>query len=251
MADISTTFDNIAGYWELDETSGTRVDSSTNGNDLTDNNTVGSATTAVGVGADFELSNSEYLNRSSSFSSLQFTTDFSIGLWFTLETLPSVSGASFALVSRDRVTNRSYLLEINNATNKLRMLFFDSSGALTRVECDTTLSTSTLYSLVVSNDISAGASGINFYINGSATTTTTLNNSTTTLNAGSSPFSIGARDKSSSRDFYFDGIIQKTLITSDIITAGEASTFYNGGAGLVWEEAGGAPFRNSNVFATL
>lgn len=36
--------DNLQGYWKMDEASGTRTDSSANGNDLSDNNTVGSDT---------------------------------------------------------------------------------------------------------------------------------------------------------------------------------------------------------------
>ena len=46
----------------MDEESGVRYDSSTNGNDLTEHNTVGSATGQVGRPPTWSLTNSEYLD---------------------------------------------------------------------------------------------------------------------------------------------------------------------------------------------
>lgn len=111
MADVSTTFDNILAYWELDEASGTRFDSSPNANHLTDNNTVGQITTAIGDAADFERSNNEYLSRASAdLTGLKFTGDHTLMFWTTLESLSSTLGIAQAIIGRDDTGDRCYYL---------------------------------------------------------------------------------------------------------------------------------------------
>lgn len=82
-ADLST---NLVSYWELEESSGTREDSH-GANDLTDNNTVLYGTGKQGNGADFEATNSEYLNVASSLGAYNDT--FTYSFWVNLESLPS------------------------------------------------------------------------------------------------------------------------------------------------------------------
>jgi len=53
---------DLRGHWTLDEASGQRQDSSDYGNHLADNNTVGSVVGQVGLAADFESDDSEYLS---------------------------------------------------------------------------------------------------------------------------------------------------------------------------------------------
>lgn len=70
--------------YTANESSGTRVDASGFGNDLTDHNTVGSGTGVMGNAAVFVKANNEYLDCASS-SSLQFGNgDATIVLWFSL-----------------------------------------------------------------------------------------------------------------------------------------------------------------------
>jgi hypothetical protein len=72
-----TLLNNLLAYWKLDETSSTRFDSTPNNNDLTDNNTVGSATGKVGNAALFDGSN--YLTVTN--PSLNITGAISIAGW--------------------------------------------------------------------------------------------------------------------------------------------------------------------------
>ena len=53
----------LVAYWRLDETSGSRLDSSGNGHTLTDNNTVTSGAGKVGTAAVFTRASSERLSR--------------------------------------------------------------------------------------------------------------------------------------------------------------------------------------------
>ncbi len=77
---------NLIAHWKLDESSGNRADSHTNGLTLTDNDTVPSATGKVyGLAADIEIGNTEWLSRVSE-SLLQFgDIDFSFDAWVKRE----------------------------------------------------------------------------------------------------------------------------------------------------------------------
>lgn len=77
--------DSLLSYWELEEASGTRVDSHGT-NDLTDNNSVGSTTGIVGTAAQFNGSN--YLTKTT--PGFGFSGDFSIQVWlkYTYDGLP-------------------------------------------------------------------------------------------------------------------------------------------------------------------
>ena len=83
---------NLVAYWNLDEASGTREDSH-GSNDLTDNNTVGSATGKKSNGADFESANSERLSISNANQSgLYQTGDQSIAFWYKPESFAANHG---------------------------------------------------------------------------------------------------------------------------------------------------------------
>jgi hypothetical protein len=82
----------LVGYWKLDEASGSRADSSGNGNTLTDNNTVTSVAQDYWKtgenSADFESGNSEYLSiTDASQTGLDLTGSYSIGFWMKAETV--------------------------------------------------------------------------------------------------------------------------------------------------------------------
>jgi hypothetical protein len=90
MSDVlnhSTLATGLVSYWELEEVSGTRVDSH-GSNDLTDNNTVGSGTGIQGNCANLEKSNTEDLSISdASQSGLNITQDLSFSGWFNVNLL--------------------------------------------------------------------------------------------------------------------------------------------------------------------
>jgi len=68
-----------SAVWHLGEASGNAFDSTGAGNDLTDNNTVGSATGQIGDGRDFVTGSSEHLEASSSI--VDGAGDVSFSLW--------------------------------------------------------------------------------------------------------------------------------------------------------------------------
>lgn len=82
---------SIRGYWKLDETSGSRADSSGKGNTLSDINTVGYGSGIYGNAADFEENNNEYLKRDDD-ADFDITGDMSIVAWVNYESFATSSG---------------------------------------------------------------------------------------------------------------------------------------------------------------
>ena len=81
----------LAAYWKMDEASGTRQDSSGNGHQLTEVNTVNSASGIIGNCAQFSGSN--YL-QTNSFG-VPVNSDFTVSAWVNLPRDQSAGGASF------------------------------------------------------------------------------------------------------------------------------------------------------------
>ena len=78
--------DNLVAYWKLDELSGTRVDATGRGNDLTDNNTVAGVAGLLGNGADIVRANNEYLSCLDSADVSLGGTSFYIDCFFKYRT---------------------------------------------------------------------------------------------------------------------------------------------------------------------
>lgn len=79
---------SLVAYWKLDEASGTRLDSLNgcggSGCDLSDNNTVTSATGKVGTAAEFTAANSEYLSHADHADLSTGNINFTIAGWVYL-----------------------------------------------------------------------------------------------------------------------------------------------------------------------
>lgn len=234
---------NVVSHWTLDETSGTRSDSTSNGNDLTDNNTVGSALGARNNGADFEAGNSEYLSiTDASQTGLDITGDMSISCWYKPESQPS---ARHSLVSKWTVASRSYIFAYRNVsgTKKLDLFISSTSGGGGAASVTQTLNNGTMYHLVAVYDASAGS--VEFFVDGSSIGSATgLNGS---IFNSTAPFYIGAFDNGGPTNFA-DGIVDEVTVIDRKITSGEVSDLYNSGTPLDYESAGGAAFIPKTVF---
>lgn len=76
----------LLAYWPMEEASGTRVDATGRGNNLTDNNTVTQGTGKQGNCADFEMSTSESLSRASTGDMDFRNKSITFNAWVKLET---------------------------------------------------------------------------------------------------------------------------------------------------------------------
>lgn len=92
MSSPGTT--GLVSYHNLNETSGTRVDSHTGGYDLTDNGTVTSLTGVQGNGASFDPAGTEYLDSATTYGAAvgSSVTSFSVSFWFKTDVTGSNDG---------------------------------------------------------------------------------------------------------------------------------------------------------------
>lgn len=234
---------NLYAYYKLDEASGTREDIHSTF-DLTDNNTVASATGIINSGADFEAANSEYFSQTSANPS--GAGDWSFSFWAKVESDPG----TYALFSHYQNTGnqRSLVVNYTNNAGTKQLQAITSANGSTAVSgtINQTLTAGTWYYLSFLYDASAGTMEI--YVNGSSIGT--ISSLRTSLHNSTDPFRIGAIGDGGGVTSYFDGIIDEFGIWSKLLTSAEVTELYNAGAGLPYEAAGGgaAPQRQAEFF---
>lgn len=209
----TTLTTSLTSYWEMEETSGTRVDSHGN-NDLTDNNTVLSGTGINNTGADFESANSEYLSiADGSQTGLDNLTNASFAFWVRLE-----SDTDPVVLGKFATGSASYWIQIQLTT---AVKFQDSTETDSCVITQSDLTLSTWYHMV----FTYAAGVVKLYVNGVYVGTDTTTN--TTLPNTTGYFSIGRVEKYNSN--YFDGLMDEVAVWGKALTVGEVRALYGYG----------------------
>jgi hypothetical protein len=155
----------------MEEASGTRKDSH-GGNDLTDNNTVGSAAGKIGNAANFVRTNSEYFTTGSTITLADDTT-WSVSAWINITThdnYPSLYGHNFVSTEYTRVFVQSSgtLLTLYNDANQL-------------ASWTVSLSTATWYHIVITCD-GTDTSNLELFIDATSQGSKTLADSEQVIN---------------------------------------------------------------------
>ena len=213
---------NYKGVWHLDEASGNALDSTSNSNNLTDTNTVGTGTGKVGTGRDFEKDNSEHFTIADN-ASLSITGDISISCWFNLETLASTASEETHIVGKYAGGDqRSYRLYI--ATNdKITFQFSDlGTGFNSQFSVTTALvngDLGTLHHLVILVDVSVPS--MVAVLNGSSVGVTDDQTADTSIYDGTGPFTLGELSGLSRE---WDGILDEAHVYSGLLTSDWAIT---------------------------
>jgi len=225
-------------HWTKDEESGIRYDSTTNSNDLADNNTVGTTTGLRNLAGDFESTNSEYLSLAdASQYGLDFTTAFSCSLWTRPESLSS----DHFLISKG---------DVNSGSRDVAYWFFlTSTGQLEfRASDDGTLTSghninrqtstgvfthSTNYHIVLTFDVAT--EDVKLYKNGSSVSWNVSGGSMgSTLRNSTDRFNIGGRENAGSIQSTYDGWIDEVTCFDYVLTSTEVSELYNAGTPLAY-----------------
>jgi hypothetical protein len=211
----------------MEEDSGTRYDSSKNGNHLTDNNTVASSTDARqgARSADFEVDNAEYLSiTDGSQTGLDITGNLSIVAWIKPESTSDV----MRIVSKYQATsgNRSYQIFAGNV-DYTDIAFTVSNDGTTITVCYTS---NPVISAGTWTHIAAVYNGTDMrvYINGSLSNNGTNNPKTYSSGIvnGAANFEIGRYDGNTK---YFDGLIDEVAVFNRALSADEIAAIYNYG----------------------
>lgn len=238
-------------HWTCDETSGTRLDSTTNNNDLTDNNTVGSAAGLLSNACDFESTSNEYLSiTDAAQANLDLSANYTMSAWVNFESLPSSNAYTIISKMAGASANRSYYFGYDNNWHNgpTRWVAFSRQNSTlgTSGYYSVTPSTATWYHVAVTHDASAASgNGENIiYINGSAVATTHSEQDGGGIANTAEPVRIGA-DDDGGVGRYFDGLIDEISIFPSELTSGDITTLYNSGTPLDYEGSGEPPATTS------
>ena len=216
----------LVAHWKMNETSGTRADSHGT-SPLLNNGTVTSATGKLGNAADFELADSDYLSRVDTAAlSMGPEVDFSFFAWVQME---SKTANIMAIVSKSATSgaasNYEWAAYYENTAD--RLVFAVSNGTTTGSQAATSLgspSTGVMYFLGCWHD--AVNNTLNIQINNGPV-------DTVGFSAGSwdstHPFQIGLAFGTVR---YWDGLIDSVSLFKRVLSPGERTHIYNGGAGL-------------------
>lgn len=245
-ASLSTS---LVSYWELEEASGTRVDSH-GSNDLTDNNTVTQGTGIQGNCASFNTANTEHLTiLDASQTGLDVAADgaLSFSWWNYWNSLPT----NFYVINKLTSSTPGYRIQGvgNGGANYILVGWWNTSGGLNRVKtANSTITTGAWEHWVVTIDFSQGASGIKIYKNGSILSDTDVNNGGgDTSTAGTDRFTIGCANADTTPVGGVDGLIDEVGVWNKILSSGEVSDLYNSGSGIPYEVAGGGVNTSRNL----
>ncbi len=216
---------SLVAYWELEESSGTRVDVH-GGNDVTDNATVTQQTGKLGQAAQFTAANSEYLSKTDNAALSTGDIDFTFAAWVYLDSkannLPIVSkyagGAQseYALLYRNAVYGDRFGFIVRNDPTETEVQANNLGSP----------SISTWYFVVGWHDSSANT--INIQVNNG-----TVDSAAHSAGAfdSTSAFQIGALTAAS---YYMDGRIDEVGFWKKVLTAQERTDLYNNGSGLAY-----------------
>ena len=232
---------SLVSYWELDEASGTRIDSNDlNKNHLTDNNTVTQNTGKVGSAAEFTLLNSEYLTRASNASLQTGDIDQTICAWVYLNSKPA--GTMRIAGKTDNTTGAGYAIDWQNAADRFSFRMWQAGGgaSLNAIASHFGAPALSTWYFVVARFDSVSGNGI-----------ITVNDGTKSATAKSaSPgsdtvaFAIGANGDGTA---FFDGRIDQVGLWKRYLTDTEVTFLYNNGAGRTYAEVNGALLQTASI----
>ena len=219
--------DNLQGYWDLDEESGTRADSTANGNTLQDANTVLFGTGIIDNAADFEEANDERLTiTDAAQTGLDIAgSDMTVSMWVKMESQPPGGNQIMFLQKSPQSGNEGYAITyhdtlglrfaINNGGNETKRFTKDfTNGTWFHIVCRYTLS---------SKEFSVWFDGVE---------QTPQTGTKVGASDNSDDFVIGADATVSAPTM--DGLIDEVGIWDSALTDEEIGQLYNDGDGLAY-----------------
>lgn len=223
--------DSLISYWSLDEASGDALDAHGT-NDLTDTNTVGSATGKISNARDFEKANMERFSHADNADLSTGDIDFAFACWVNAESLPGLT----TIASKGNWNDGTIEWSLDYYDGGPSARFFvspDGSQSVTVVSATNqgALSLATWYFIVVWHD--ATANTINIQVNDGTVNSTSHTTGLTNLGGG---FHIGDLDGLTA---HWDGLIDEAGLWKRVLTSGERTQLYNSGNGLAYADFGG------------
>lgn len=215
----------LVSWWTLGESSGTRYDSHTFGNHLTDNNTVGSALGKLGgLSAKFVAANIESLSINDNASLSMNNTSFTIATWVKLSS--KANHGDMVIKWTDAAPE--YALVYNNASDR-----FNFHAGLN----------SSTGSAVTANNLGSPSVGVWYFVvawyDGTSLNISINNGEPNSVGYtggvadGSNSFRLGDRVSS---QYPFDGSLDEVVIYKRVLTSAERTWLYNNGSGRTYSD---------------
>jgi PKD repeat protein len=220
IQDPPTPTPTLRGHWTLDEASGQRLDSSNYANHLADHNTVGSTTGQIGLAADLESDNNEYLSIShAAQNGLDISDSLSLVGWMNPERLDlyQIMAAKYEY----GVNNRAYRFDLRPG-NLLGFIVSPDGDYLAsenRLEASppSPLSPGTWYH--VASVFDAQQRTLSIYLDGDLIASRSVTYDTIYLS--SAPFMLGANLQNGNVTQHFDGQLDEWYVFAQALSESE------------------------------
>lgn len=227
--------DNLISYWKLDETSGDAVDAH-GSNTLTEHGTggVGAATGIINGARDFEETENDYFSHADNSDLSTGDIDFTFQAWIKFESKTNARGILGKWVSGQY----EYIIYYNVGSDRLQWFVSSNGSATTSVTANNLGSPSigTWYLIHAWHDSVNNEIGIAV----NAGTADTLSYSSG-VNDGTAEFNLGRNQDGPD---FFDGLIDEVGFWKRVLTSGERTSLYNGGAGFGYPFVSGGGVSN-------
>lgn len=214
---------SLVAYWSLEEASGTRVDATGRGNDLTPNGSSLPGNTTGKVANAIQLSqvNVQYLSIADNTDLSTGDIDFTLACWCYIDNLSTrVMMAKW----NDDVNQREYFLA--TVSSRFNLYVSSNGSAQTNIAANTlgVPATATWYFVVAWHD--SVANTLNICVNNGAVDSTSYSSGVFDSTAG---FKIGANRASAVN--LWDGRIDEAAMWKRVLTGAEITDLYNAGSG--------------------
>lgn len=233
---MSLTTDLIS-YWKLDESSGATAVDSVGSNDLTNNNTVGTATGKINTARTFDRDFSRYL--SSTSTDLQAGSgSFAFTFWVSFQ---NPFGGFDELITKDVNTpadSRDYNIDYDGVAHLLRFYIDGGATDICSVSFNATGDTSWHFIAAWLDTSVSGHHTLNISLDDGTPGSMDIGNDIAT--SSTAEFCIG-RQAYSGAELYFTGYIDEVGFWRRALSSAEITALYNGGAGLALADFDAGP----------
>lgn len=212
----------LAGYWRLEEASGTRYDCSSTGAHLTDNNSVASMNGVVGNCGTFVAASHQFLSLgNTNILQFQITSPITIACWINVTNNSAVQ----EYITKFDANNIGYAL-YGDGTG-IKLYFSELTHNWTRT--GDALGGKGWINLVATYDGSQLSANMHLYTNSVLADAGTGNTGAITDIYNTAPFNIGAYNNNAALNA--NGAIDEVGIWNRVLTSTEIVRLYNSGRG--------------------
>jgi len=228
-------FDGLTAAWRLEETSGTRIDATGRGHDLTDNNTVTQAAGKVGNAAQFTRANSESLS-TADHADLSGAGDFTLAAWVRLD---SKSNTMFIIAKADdSLFVYEYEFQYHQPSDRFSFVVGDTADpqniGFVNADTPSPVAIDTWYLIICWHDSVNDQLGIQVSTEGAEGTVYTTGYADGVKDTAQG-LRLGADNQP---NWFFDGRIDAPHFWPRVLTASQRSLLWNDGAGLEFSSVG-------------